>query len=328
MKYTNKHHAFTLIELLTVLAVIAVLTSILMPALANVKKTAYGVICQANIRSTGLSFMAYSQFNKGYLPPAYTYLGGTLNNQPSEPINGMSHWSGVFIEEEYLTEKTVHCPGIRHGGLPPQNTETSNLDPKQEVCLEGIIDCQAKRCAFTVNEALCPRNRFVIGFEGTQKPSRLVKENLIDQRSRTILLTEWPADGQRLSGTNSTLSLSYMPVHGFRGLGKMVGSDRYDLNMLATDSTKACSIYGNFRKLDTNDLSADPTPYRLSPPRLDWVGRNHKGSRGNFNMKRSSFFYMDGHTELKSIYETVEKTCYEWGVKFYSLTGRDTTPCY
>ena len=328
MKYKFRHQAFTLIELLTVLAVIAALLSILLPVLVSVKKTARAVMCQANIRSTGLAFMAYSQFNKGYLPPAYTYIGGALNNQPAEPINGIRHWSGAFIEDHYLTEETVHCPDIRHGGLPPQNTQASNLDPDQPAGLDGVIDDQAKRCAFTVNEALCARNRFVRGFEETQKPSRLVKEGLVGQLSRTILLTEWPTDGQIVAGADSTLSKSYMPVHGFRGLGKMVGSDRYDLNMLATDSAKPCSIYGNFRRIDADDLSDNPTGYRSNPPRLDWVGRNHKGTETSRNLKRSSFFYMDGHTELKSVYDTVDKNRFEWGVKFYSLTGRDTTPCY
>ena len=324
----QNNKAFTLIELLIAVLVIAVLMSIILPALSHVKKIAKAIVCQSNIRSTGLAFAPYCQSNEDYFPPAYTYIGGCGLNQPEEPINGICHWSGLFKTGGYLAEETFHCPEIPHGGLSPQNTDASNLDPEQQAGIEGVIDTQADRCAFTVNEAMCPRNRFELNFEGAQKPSKLVKNSRVGRLSSTILLTEWPADWRIVSGSDSNLSRSYMPVHGFRGLGKMAGSDRYDLNMVETDGAKPCGTYGNFRKINDYDLSVDPGPYCSNPARLDWAGRNHRGTKTNKNIKQSSFFYMDGHTESKSIYETIESGRFEWGDKVYSLAGGGNTPCY
>jgi len=286
----KNNRGFTLIELLIVIVIISLLMSILLPALVAVKKTARSTICQSNIRSTGFAFDVYGQSNNAYFPPAYTYIGGNFNNQPEQPIYGICHWSGILIEGHYVTENTLHCPEIPNGGLAPQNTLASNLDSGQETGLEDTIDIQANRCAFTVNEALCPRNRFTADFEGTQNPSKLVKQSQVDGLSRTILLTEWPNNWQIVSGSESNLSFSYLPVHGFRGLGKMTGSDRYDLNMVSMDLNNPCNMYGNFRRINEYDLSDDPGKYRSYPPRLDWVGRNHKGTKTNKNLSAMIVF--------------------------------------
>ncbi len=315
---------FTLAELLTVLAVIAVLTGILLPVLGQVRKTARALVCRSNLRSAGLAFLAYCDSQNGYLPPAYTYVPEAgLNAQPREPIHGIRHWSGLLLGSRYTTEDALHCPEIPEGGLVPRNTEESNLDTGQAMGLPGIVDQQAKRCAFTVNEVLCPRNRFKTGFEDAQKPSRLVQLSRVNRQQGTILLTEWPADWRIVSGPDLTLSCSYLPVHGFRSLGLMVGPDRYDLNMTAVDTERPCLSTGNYRRVAPEDLSNVPSGSRRFPPRLDWVGRNHGGLTTRKNLKASSFFYLDGHVESKSVYLTIEETDFQWGDKIYSLTGQN-----
>ena len=313
---------FTLIELLVVFSIIMVLMAILFSVLNSVKKTARGLLCQSNLRSTGFSFRVYGESFDRYFPPAYTYVGGFgLNDQPEEPVNGIRHWSGQLIAEQYIAETALHCPEIFRGGLSPQNTYRSNLDPGQASGREGVFDIQALRCAFTVNEVLCPRNRFKVNFEGSQRPSRLVKISDVICPGKTILLTEWPRDWRVVSGPDSNLSFSYLPIHGFRGVGNITEQDRYDLNMTPSDSGKPCMSQGIFRRLTAYDLSNQPSCFRRNPPRLDWVGRNHSGIHAKIDQRKSSFFYADGHTELKSIYQTIEVGNFEWSNKIYSLTG-------
>jgi prepilin-type N-terminal cleavage/methylation domain-containing protein len=64
----NKKSAFTLVELLVVIGIIALLISILLPALSKAKESANQVKCLSNIRQIATGFFSYAQDNKGYWP--------------------------------------------------------------------------------------------------------------------------------------------------------------------------------------------------------------------------------------------------------------------
>lgn len=59
--------AFTLVELLVVIAVIAILASLLLPALANGKKRARATQCLNNLKQLGISFRIYADENDGVI---------------------------------------------------------------------------------------------------------------------------------------------------------------------------------------------------------------------------------------------------------------------
>lgn len=60
--------AFTLIELLTVIAIIGLLAAILIPVVGRVRESARVTQCGANVRQIGLAFTLYAQDNRGYYP--------------------------------------------------------------------------------------------------------------------------------------------------------------------------------------------------------------------------------------------------------------------
>lgn len=62
--------AFTLVELLVVISVIALLLALLMPALAGARSQARGLVCRSNLRQLVLTSIGYATENEGFYVPA------------------------------------------------------------------------------------------------------------------------------------------------------------------------------------------------------------------------------------------------------------------
>jgi len=90
-----KKRAFTLIELLVVISIIALLMSMLMPALARVRKQAKAVVCLANLKQWGIVINLYSQENNNYL--------WEWNVGPGGAAGGcFGSWEPYFVDENLL----------------------------------------------------------------------------------------------------------------------------------------------------------------------------------------------------------------------------------
>jgi len=60
--------AFTLVELLVVIGIIALLIAILLPTLGKAREAANRTVCVSNIRQLGIGMLAYCQNNNGWFP--------------------------------------------------------------------------------------------------------------------------------------------------------------------------------------------------------------------------------------------------------------------
>jgi len=65
----NKQKGFTIIELLVVISIIALLVSILMPALSRARELARRVVCASNLKQSSLLLFMYSDDHRDYYPP-------------------------------------------------------------------------------------------------------------------------------------------------------------------------------------------------------------------------------------------------------------------
>ena len=67
-KRTKGSTGFTLIELLVVISVIALLISVLLPALRKAKDQARMIVCRSNLQQIGLAAYLYAEDNENYIP--------------------------------------------------------------------------------------------------------------------------------------------------------------------------------------------------------------------------------------------------------------------
>lgn len=70
--------AFTLIEVLVVIAVIALLLSILLPSLGQSRKSAKATLCLSNVKQMGTALVFYQNDNKTYYPGHHTQSGPVI----------------------------------------------------------------------------------------------------------------------------------------------------------------------------------------------------------------------------------------------------------
>src|SRR5690349_12940905 len=80
-RHIARRSAFTLVELLVVIGIIAILISILLPSLSRARAAANGVQCMANRRPIGQAMVMYYGEDKGFIPGAAATTARAIVNQ-------------------------------------------------------------------------------------------------------------------------------------------------------------------------------------------------------------------------------------------------------
>ena len=107
--------AFTLTELLVVVAILGILISLLLPSLRSAKETAKSIVCINNLRQIGSAVFTYAGENDGNMPPPLRWwriLGDKKYVGPPDPPFG-PNTSNLSYAPTWRRYPVFHCPADR-----------------------------------------------------------------------------------------------------------------------------------------------------------------------------------------------------------------------
>ncbi|OGV48876.1 MAG: hypothetical protein A2X49_07060 [Lentisphaerae bacterium GWF2_52_8] len=105
--------SFTLIELLLVIAIIAILSAILLPSLGKARETAYRISCQSQLRQLASASIGYASDYRDFLPPSQ------IRDEASN-----NYWQTYVQNSIGATQakKILYCPLWKKGTDPKDIT--------------------------------------------------------------------------------------------------------------------------------------------------------------------------------------------------------------
>jgi prepilin-type N-terminal cleavage/methylation domain-containing protein/prepilin-type processing-associated H-X9-DG protein len=123
----NARRGFTLIEMLAVIAIIAILAGMLLPGLSKAKSRAVEGACVGNMRQIGIALTLYADENNGRLP--------TASELPAESINS-NRWPALTVvlasqlgyrATNQPANSVFKCPSDKLGGTNFYYFKTESL---------------------------------------------------------------------------------------------------------------------------------------------------------------------------------------------------------
>ena len=167
------HRAFTLVELLSSIAIIGILAAILFPVFSGLTKSKNNTVCLNNLRQIGAATLLYCNDHKGAFPPALSFKP-TVTNDYSPWNQAISSYLG--LPNDTSPSPIFKCPA----------------DPRD---YEAIPGHYARSYAFSASPNFSGGNSndwmglMQTTSSGGTYPSR--KTNQITVPGETIMVSEW-----------------------------------------------------------------------------------------------------------------------------------------
>jgi competence protein ComGC len=132
-----REHAFTLVALLVIIALIAILAAMLLPALAAAKKRAQSISCVNQLKQCGLAFKIWEGDNNDKMPMGVPEeKGGTL-----ECITGAETYRHFQVmSNELSTPRILVCPADPERTATVSFTRLRNHNVSYFVDLDAVDD--------------------------------------------------------------------------------------------------------------------------------------------------------------------------------------------
>ncbi len=134
-KHVPAERRFTLIELLVVISIIAILASMLLPALSRAREAGLKSDCAGNIRQIGVMMSLYTDDNDDWIPSAWTWwrdeVPGYMFGEPLHASAGLGQYGDVSLfiacksnakrsRKYYGISEILGAGGIMGANWPPK----------------------------------------------------------------------------------------------------------------------------------------------------------------------------------------------------------------
>lgn len=202
--------AFTLVELLTVVAVLGILAAILLATVGRVRAKARSSVCASNLRQLGLAVQLYTQENRHQLPVAFTTY--------TEPDNNWWYWLSPYVGGKRMTldwgnialvsmlDGPYHCPAV-------VNPDPATPNVTSNAWVSYKMNDQTRTLAPASSQSRPPGQRFAstpagVPLSRVARPARtlLIAEGRVTPRFNTWLAPAenvgsglWYPHGDRLN---------------------------------------------------------------------------------------------------------------------------------
>jgi prepilin-type N-terminal cleavage/methylation domain-containing protein/prepilin-type processing-associated H-X9-DG protein len=254
--------AFSLVELLVVIGIIAVLISILLPVIGRAREQARGVQCMSNMRQIGTAALLYSHDNKGVILPM-GYTTGVNDN--------VNMWPVILVSGRYLPKTGItdandgrvayntafFCPSARFD-QPAMNLDlypSSPTDPAAQRAWRSVSTAPLEPglvvdCAYGMNATTGAFD--LIKFPVRRYPGNLPNGQYIDRRMTKLTNVKRPSEmAWMFDGMYGNLMNN---VHRLNGRH----DNRRNTNVLMFD--------GSAHKFDRKTLPSDKTVFVQPTP--------------------------------------------------------------
>lgn len=105
-------NGFTLVELLTSMAILGILAAITLAAVGSVREQARAVECASRLRNLGHAFHLYANDNQGAIPPSWHSAGARREQNWAWQTQDYLHPSSIATADEWATvfDQFYRCP--------------------------------------------------------------------------------------------------------------------------------------------------------------------------------------------------------------------------
>jgi prepilin-type processing-associated H-X9-DG protein/prepilin-type N-terminal cleavage/methylation domain-containing protein len=297
-----RRRAFTLVELLVVIGIIALLIGILLPVLSKAREAGNAVKCASNLRQIGAGWMLYANANKGASLP------GRMPNLGSVTANLYDVGNGVVFRPRWFVTMGQAAGFYAFTDPPPNDTDGSNDNSRNVTASVFICPTEPDRnYTYGYNHQVLGNSRNLVGapagFHPINFPVRISK---VKAPAETVLAAD--------------------------SMGTAAGKPRSQRTGYRQDGSGDVYAHGN------HAWSLDPP--RLIAGSSDFCDDNnrapqHRSAPDPRHSKRANVLFCDGHVAAMTREElgyVVDPDTDVVGIdppahnRFFSGTGEDLDP--